>query len=414
MKKAWLSLCAAFALLTAGPLASTAHALPMTQGDMQSITIQLDGYPLPLQPEPMQYKGRTLVPFRLLADALGIQVEWQAATSTVIATSAGLDMRLQVGNSTALVNGQPVPLDAEPMLLDNRTFIPLRFFSEHAGAKVGWDEATHTVSMQSPQRDMQAMVFYGLGSYDKRSYLPKFDQTAFTWSILDAQGRFSTTQSEYSWPQAGADELLGEVKQAEVGTSLMVFSANQKGEITQLLGDEKLQDAFIRDLTAKLAEQQLDSATFDLESLGPDAKQAYAAFVQRAATALHAAGKKLQVVVHPLNGASLYQGYDYKALGAAADSLYVMAYSYVNDKQPQPLAKVDEALRLALEQVEPAKLMLGINAVSETPETVKEKIGLAKRYHLQGVGFWILVAFDDAFMQAIDDSLILHDENKKQ
>ncbi|MGB8955530.1 MAG: stalk domain-containing protein [Tumebacillaceae bacterium] len=412
MKKAWLSVCAAFALLTAGPLASTAHALPMTLGEAQSITVQLDGYPLPLSPEPMQYKERTMVPFRQLADALGIQVDWQADTSTVIATAPDLDLRLQLGNSTALVNGQPVALDAEPVLLDDRTFIPLRFFSEHAGAKVGWEEATRTVSMQSPQRDMQAMVFYGLGSYDKRGYLPQFDQTAFTWSILDEQGRFSTTQSEYSWPAEGADELLSEVKQAQVGSSLMVFSANQKGEITKLLGDEQLQDTFIRDLTAKLDQRQLDGAIFDLESLAPDSAQAYAAFVQRAATALHAAGKKLQVVVHPLNGASVFQGYDYKALGAAADALYVMAYSYVDDKEPQPLAKVDEALRMALEQVEPSKLMLGINAVSETPETVKEKIGLAKRYRLQGVGFWILVAFDEAFMQAIDDSLILHDESK--
>ena len=411
MRKAWLSLCAAFALLLAGPLEGQAHALSMMQGESQSITVELDGYPLPLSPEPLKYNNSTMVPFRQLADALGIQVDWQAETSTVIATAKDLELRLQLGNKVATVNGRSVALNAEPVLLEDRTYIPLRFFSENVGAKVGWDEATQTVSMQSQERDLETMVFYGLGSYDKRGYLPKFDQTAFTWSILDEQGRFSTTQSEYRWPAEGADELLGEVKQSKVGASLMVFSANQKGEITKLLGDEQLQDAFIRDLTAKLEEQGLDAATFDLESLGPEQKQAYAAFVERAAEALHAQGKKLQVVVHPLNGAGIFQGYDYKKLSAAADSLFVMAYSYVSDKLPQPLEEVDEALRLALEQVDPAKLLLGINAVSETPETVQEKIGLAKRYQLQGVGFWILVAFDEPFMQGIDEALVLKDES---
>jgi len=409
MMKRWLApLTLAMSLMISSVAPASAMEMQMETVPSAAYRIVLDGYELPTTPKPFPYNGRTMVPFRALADALGIAVEWEAATSTILARNDQLDIRLQLDNRTAFVNGQAVALDAEPVSIEGRTMIPLRFFSESVGAQVNWDPSTLTVSVTSQPRAMDAMVFYGLGSYSKRGYLPKFHETAFTWSILDEQAAFQTGTSEYRWPAEGADELLQEVKTAGVGTSLMVFSANAKGEISKLLRDPALQGAFISSLLAKLEEQNLDSAILDLESLGTSDKAAYSAFVATVADALHRKGRKLNIVVHPLNG--WYPGYDYKELAKSADKLFLMAYSYIAETRPQPNDKVDEAIRLALADVPKEKLVLGINAFSETPATVKEKIGLAKRYSLGGVGFWILVSFDDAFLNAIDETLILNHE----
>jgi len=406
--KRMLQLGVALALLVGVAPVERVEAQAAATGPTPSIGVKLDGWRLPVSPEPFLYKGRTMMPFRSLADALGIAVNWEAETSTVVATADQLDIRLQVNNRTARVNGQEVALDAEPVIVDGRTMIPLRFFSEAIGARVGWEPETMNVTITSQQRDLETMVFYGLGSYSKRSYLPAFDQAAFTWSILDADGQLATDQTEYQWPAAGADELLADVREQQVGTNVMVFSANVDGEISTLIRDEALQEKFLDDLVAKLEAKQLAGAVFDLESLQSEDKALYSTFVERAATALHRAGKTLTVVVHPLNG--WFSGYDYQALGAAADRLLVMAYSYTKEELVQPLDQVDEAIHLSLRHVDKSKLLLGINAYSETPASVQEKLGLAKRYGLAGAAFWILVSFDDPFMAALDQSLLLANE----
>lgn len=423
MTKRWFqgTVAGLLALCLLGISPRVVDATPVATDIEPRIDIKLDGVRLPTPIDPIKYHDRTMVPFRAIGEALGLDIQWDAATQTVTATSVGKEVRLQVGNQTALVNDQPMALDAEPILLtngtDSRVLIPVRFLSEQFGAGVQWEESTQTVLITSQPRQLDTMVFYGLGSYDKRDYLPKFNQATFTWSILDASGALNVQQSEYRWPTAGAEDLLRDVKTAKVGTTLMVFSENKSGEITKLMKDPTLQQKFGQDLVQKLQEAGLDGAMLDFETLGdpnkddvPAIRSQYAALVKNVADILHQQGKKLSVVMAPPNG--WYQGYDYKEIGASADQLFIMAYSYVDDKLPQPNDRVQEAIEMALKEVPKEKLMLGINAFSETPETVKEKIGLAKRYKLRGVGFWILVVFDPDFMKSIDESLILHDKTK--
>jgi hypothetical protein len=383
-----------------------------------SIQIVLDGYPLMTDPEPMNVNGCVMVPFRPLAESLGIDVLWEHETYTVVANDGKKEIRMPVGSKTAWVGGKAVELDVAPYIDKGRTLIPLRFFSEHIGAKVGWRQETQTVTIESQERDLHTMVFYGLGSYGQKGYLPYFDEASFTWSRLDKNGRLVTDESEYRWPLEGAEELLAEVKGAGVETSLMVFSVNEHGELTKLLGDERLQEQFAQDLTDLLEVKGFGGAYLDFESLAPrgsadieEVRRKYAAFVKRVADALHKKGKKLTVVMAPLQN-GWYRGYDYQEIAKHADALFIMAYSYVDDRLPQPMDKIDEDIQAALKAVGREKLILGINAYSETPSGVKEKIGLAKRYRLQGVGFWILRVFDDPFLEAIDEKLLLRPELK--
>lgn len=82
--------------------------------------------------------GRTLVPIRALAEAMGAQVEWQQEEQTVLVSKGDTQIRLQVQNRTALINGQPVELDVPAGIIDSRLFVPIRFCAQAFNADIAY------------------------------------------------------------------------------------------------------------------------------------------------------------------------------------------------------------------------------------------------------------------------------------
>lgn len=91
--------------------------------------------------------GRTLVPIRFISEAFGADVEWEPEFKVVTIRLNDTVIKLQVGNSMAIVNGSKVQLDQPPVIKDNRTMVPLRFISEAFGATVEWFPDTREVKI---------------------------------------------------------------------------------------------------------------------------------------------------------------------------------------------------------------------------------------------------------------------------
>ncbi|MEO3945894.1 stalk domain-containing protein [Gorillibacterium sp. CAU 1737] len=364
-----------------------------------AVTILLDGYPLPFPVAPVEIRGTTLVPFRAIAEALGIQVQYDGAAKRITAVkqegSGSRKVVLTVGSKQALVDGKVVALPLAPSLISGTTMIPLSFFSQQFGASVSWTQSTRTVSIASPPKDLYTLAFYALSSYDEIRYLPSFDEVSFGWSRIDRTGEFTTSGAEYNWPlAAGATTPESIVQGAAAGgtlPSLMVYSVDGQNELTRNLEDPALQSRTIQAMVDTAVRKGFGGITLDLEGLGlsgdiAKARTDYNAFVKALSGKAKAAGLQLTIVVHPLNSA--YSGYDYKTLAQLADQLVLMAYNYSSTKAPEPLAKVDEAIRLALKQVPKEKLLLGISSNSEDSTSIGVKVGLAKRYGLKGIALW--------------------------
>lgn len=102
----------------------------------------------------------------------------------------------------------------------------------------------------------------------------------------------------------------------------------------------------------------------DYENLLSTDRTAYTSFVQKLASALHAKGKTLTVVVQAKTSATQYPAFDYVALGQAADIIKVMAYDYSWSGSTAgsiaPYAWVDKVLAYSVTAVSPSKLMLGV------------------------------------------------------
>ncbi|EJW19837.1 stalk domain-containing protein [Paenibacillus alvei] len=389
-------------------------------GNSQASTktkIMLDGYPLEFAAEPVIVQGSTMVPFRGIAEALNIEVLWNAKSKTVTANQATAEGKkvvvLQLNQKKAKISGKEVELAAAPFSRAGTTYIPLSFFSKQFGAQVSWDQKSRVVALQSPPKKMYSLAFYALKSFGERQYIPQFDSVAFGWARLQDDGTITTSGSEYNWPQAAGDitpeSILDKAKQDGTSPYLMVFSTDRKNELTKMLEDAALRDKAIEDIMKLVADKGFSGIVLDFEGLGlsgdiEKAKRDYNEFVIGLSKQAKAANIKLSLALHPLNGA--YKGYDYKTLSTAADDLIIMAYEYTRGKVPEPLDKVNEAIKLALKEVPKEKLILGISTWSENEKTISSVIGLAKRYQLKGTALWRLGLIGEASKAQIDKNVI--------
>ena len=95
---------------------------------------------LPIDASPIISNNRTLVPLRFIGGSLGANVEWDGANQTVRMELDGIEIELVIGR---LGEG----LDVPAQIINNRTMVPVRYISERLGAKVSWNETTKTIQI---------------------------------------------------------------------------------------------------------------------------------------------------------------------------------------------------------------------------------------------------------------------------
>ncbi|GIO45203.1 stalk domain-containing protein [Paenibacillus apis] len=392
-----------------GVAAFTPRTAEAAGSSSSSIQILLDGYPLATTVSPVIIQNTTLVPFRTISEALGVSVTWNASNKTIQAVKeqggTRTEVLLTLDSKQAVVNGKSVSLTVAPRSISGSTVIPLSFFSQQFGAQVQWDQATKTVSITSPKRDMYTLGFYALSSVSDAPVIPTLDAVAFGWSRIDENGTFTQSGKDFKLPQPlgeiTADSLIADASEAGTTPYLMVYSSDVKGELTKIVENAEARQQAISDMIAAAKDKEFSGILLDFEGLGLTTDKAatrssFNAFVKQLAQETRASGLKLALALHPLN--SSYQGYDYKTLGKLADELIIMAYDYQtksggstgDEAAPEPIAKVDEAIRLALQETNKDKLILGLNLHSENAASVTKLIGLAKRYDLKGIALWRL------------------------
>jgi cytochrome c553 len=109
------------------------------------IVVKINGKSRSFDQEPILNNANVLVPMRGIFEALGASVSWDGDTQTVTAVKGEAKISLQIGSSSASVNGQPISMNQPAQTVNNYTMVPIRFVSESLGAQVGWEADTQTV-----------------------------------------------------------------------------------------------------------------------------------------------------------------------------------------------------------------------------------------------------------------------------
>jgi iron complex transport system substrate-binding protein len=117
--------------------------------EASDVRVLVDGKKLSLDVKPVIENGRTLVPFRVISEELGAKVDWDERTETVTAIKGKTTIKLVLNNRTAFVNNTRNTLDVPAVSRNGRTLVPLRFVAEALGANVHYNGTNRTVTVET-------------------------------------------------------------------------------------------------------------------------------------------------------------------------------------------------------------------------------------------------------------------------
>lgn len=203
----------------------------------EPVNLQVNGKNLPTDVAPVIRDGRTLVPARAISESLGADVNWDPATRQVSIVKNDKTLVLTIDNKEVTSNGQALPnLDVPPQIVNGRTMVPVRVVSEALGAEVNWDQASRTV-VTTFLEEKDGMTPEELMTKSNEA-MQKFDTYKFTGSgeISLTMPTPPTdlnlkTNMEGSFKRTGSKTEVYAVQSVEVPAGLGGQQAPQKVEV---------------------------------------------------------------------------------------------------------------------------------------------------------------------------------------
>lgn len=85
--------------------------------------------------------GRTQIPIREFAETLGFTVDWNEAEGKVTISRDGTKIAMHIGNPVLNINDAAMQMDTSPVIVNDLTYIPLRYAGEAFGYVIEYTEA---------------------------------------------------------------------------------------------------------------------------------------------------------------------------------------------------------------------------------------------------------------------------------
>jgi hypothetical protein len=115
--------------------------------EMKQERIKVRGRPFLSDVPPVIKDGRVLIPVRAVTNGLGADVKWDPQEQKVTITRGEIKIEIFLDSWIYYVNGEEKSFDAVAQVINNRTFVPLRFIAEALGEKVNYDDTTGEVEI---------------------------------------------------------------------------------------------------------------------------------------------------------------------------------------------------------------------------------------------------------------------------
>lgn len=116
------------------------------------IAVKIDGKTMTPKDMPaVSIDGRTMLPMRQIATELGCEVVWNEAAQQVYVVNNDYTLVFTINQKTGQQNGKNFSMDVPPMIVNDRTMLPVRALATALNLNITWDDATRTVNITSKQ-----------------------------------------------------------------------------------------------------------------------------------------------------------------------------------------------------------------------------------------------------------------------
>jgi hypothetical protein len=180
-----------------------------SQAAIMKLDIRVNSMILALDTNPYIEAGRTMIPIANVVEALGAsEVAWDEATETVVIVHDEKRIQLQINNQTYWVDGEEKQLEVPPVIVDNRTMIPLRVIAEELSIVIKWNNTMNTVEIVKPELNL-SKDFIASNQYT-------YDDVLWLARIVKVEG----TGTSYRTRLGIANVVLNRVKSSSFPNSI--------------------------------------------------------------------------------------------------------------------------------------------------------------------------------------------------
>jgi peptidyl-prolyl cis-trans isomerase B (cyclophilin B) len=120
--------------------------------------------------------GRTLIPIRAFIESIGGIVGWNPEKREILLSLNHKTISLLLDKTDAYVNGELFQMDTKPVIINNRTMVPLRFVSENLGFEVLWIPETRKIEIIAFSQKVDLAYLQKNGNHVNYGFVTKGDQ----------------------------------------------------------------------------------------------------------------------------------------------------------------------------------------------------------------------------------------------
>lgn len=112
-----------------------------------SISVFVNDEKVNFDVDPMLINDRTMVPVRAIFEALGATVTWDNTNQIAKGVLDDITIEITIGSTNLFKNGKPIELDSPAVIVSGRTLVPVRAIAESLDCDVVWYGETQVVEI---------------------------------------------------------------------------------------------------------------------------------------------------------------------------------------------------------------------------------------------------------------------------
>ncbi|PRR69205.1 stalk domain-containing protein [Neomoorella humiferrea] len=166
----------------------------------------LNGVTFDMDVAPYIKDGRTYIPLRYVAKAMGITDEniiWDPKMKKVMIVKENQVVQLIIGSNELTINGKVVVMDVAPEVIAGRVMLPIRWLAHSLGVSIEWDSVSKTITVGGSNETAKAGTLSGDNGQEKALEKPVVDYKA----ILKEYKWYDKENNEWIWRVPVPEEM---------------------------------------------------------------------------------------------------------------------------------------------------------------------------------------------------------------